>query len=105
MKSFIATLALVAGANARIAERWDSCSFHVSSSGAVTGTVGQLDDGQNRVGGPLSPAQYFIKDGAITDTNGRGCILTGVLSRSLPAAHPSKLQMLTISRVHDPMAV
>lgn len=75
MKSFITTLALVAGTNA-IITRWAPCCFHLSASVAVTGTVGQLDDGQNRVGGGLLPADYCIADGAITDGNGRGCILT-----------------------------
>jgi hypothetical protein len=75
MKTFISTLVLAAGANA-IITRWAPCCFGLSASGAVTGTVGQLGDGQNRVNGPLSPAQYCIADGAITDANGRGCILT-----------------------------
>jgi len=75
MNTFIFTLALVAGANA-IIPRWNPCCFHLSASGSVTGTVGQLGDGQNRVNGPLSPAEYCIVDGSITDANGRGCILT-----------------------------
>jgi len=75
MKTFISTLVLAAGANAIVA-RWAPCCFGLSASGAVTGTVGQLSDGQNRVNGPLSPAEYCIADGAITDANGRGCILT-----------------------------
>jgi hypothetical protein len=76
MKTLYSILGLVACTNAIIAERWVPCCFHVSASGAVTGTIGQLDDGQNRQGGGLSPAQYCIADGAITDANGRGCILT-----------------------------
>ncbi|XMA12767.1 hypothetical protein WAI453_005558 [Rhynchosporium graminicola] len=74
MKTFI-SLTLIASTNA-IVTRWAPCCFHLSSTGAVTGTVGQLDDGQNRVGGPLSPAQYCIADGAITDAHGRGCVVT-----------------------------
>ncbi|EKD17933.1 uncharacterized protein L3040_004473 [Drepanopeziza brunnea f. sp. 'multigermtubi'] len=74
MKSFI-SLALVAGTNA-IVTRWAPCCFHLSASGAITGTVGQLDDGQNRVNGGLSSAEFCIADGAIKDTNGRGCIIT-----------------------------
>lgn len=66
----------MATANALIGKRWTPCCFHVSASGAVTGTIGQLSDGQNRQGGGLAPAQYCITDGAITDANGRGCILT-----------------------------
>lgn len=76
MKSVYGILSFVASTNALIAQRWASCCFHVSASGAVTGTIGQLNDGQNRQGGGLSPAEYCIADGAITDANGRGCILT-----------------------------
>jgi len=75
MKTFISSLALIAGANA-IITRWAPCCFHISASGAVTGTVGQLDDGQNRVNGPLSQAEYCITESSITDASGRGCILT-----------------------------
>ncbi|KFY41384.1 hypothetical protein V495_04944 [Pseudogymnoascus sp. VKM F-4514 (FW-929)] len=66
---------LVAAADALIA-RTAPCCFHLSASGAVTGTIGQLDDGQNRQGGGLPPAQYCISGDSITDANGRGCILT-----------------------------
>jgi hypothetical protein len=69
------SLAFVAGSRALVS-RWTSCCFGLSASGAVTGTLGQLDDGQNRVNGPLSPAEYCISGTSITDANGRGCILT-----------------------------
>jgi len=75
MKSFVTALAFATGANALIA-RGSSCCFHISASGAVTGTAGQLDDGQVRINGPLSASQFCISDGGITDANGRGCILT-----------------------------
>ncbi|OBT74574.1 hypothetical protein VF21_07567 [Pseudogymnoascus sp. 05NY08] len=75
MKSITAILSLVAATDALIA-RTAPCCFHLSASGAVTGTIGQLDDGQNRQGGGLPPAQYCISGNSITDANGRGCILT-----------------------------
>lgn len=76
MKSFAAVAAFAAGANA-LAIRGDSCCFTVTASGGTSGTVGQLDDGQNRVGGGLPPATYCITPGGtITDGSGRGCILT-----------------------------
>ena len=75
MNSLVTALAIAAGASA-LTTRTASCCFHLDASGAVTGSVGQLDDGQNRVGGGLAPAQYCIADGGITDANGRGCILT-----------------------------
>lgn len=76
MKSFAAVAAFAAGASA-LAIRGDSCCFTVTASGGTSGTVGQLDDGQNRVGGGLPPATYCItSSGTITDGSGRGCILT-----------------------------
>ena len=78
MKTFIAALALVAEANT-LTTRWAPCCFHIDASGAVTGSLGQLADGQNRQGGGLPAAEYCIADSAITDANGRGCILTRML--------------------------
>ncbi|OQD81038.1 hypothetical protein PENANT_c030G04659 [Penicillium antarcticum] len=77
MKNFGTLAAFAAGAQALVA-RDDSCCFHLNASGDKTGPVGQLSDGQNRIGDDsLSPAQYCISsDGSITDGNGRGCILT-----------------------------
>lgn len=75
MKAFAAFAALFCTANA-VKTRWTPCCFHPNASGAVTGTVGPLDDGQNRVNGALAPTQFCIADGAITDANGRGCIIT-----------------------------
>ncbi|KAJ5827344.1 hypothetical protein N7447_004107 [Penicillium robsamsonii] len=77
MKNFITIAAFAAGTNALVG-RSDSCCFHLTSSGDASGKLGQLSDGQNRIGDDsLSPAQYCIDSkGAITDSNGRGCILT-----------------------------
>ncbi|OJJ44523.1 hypothetical protein ASPZODRAFT_153460 [Penicilliopsis zonata CBS 506.65] len=75
MKTFVTVAALAAGANALVS-RGDSCCFHLTASGGASGTVGQLSDGQNRIGGGLSAAEYCISDGKITDSSGRGCILT-----------------------------
>jgi len=73
--NILLSFALVAGSNALVS-RGTSCCFGLSSSGAMTGTLGQLDDGQNRVNGPLAAAEYCISGTSITDANGRGCILT-----------------------------
>ncbi|KAJ5158824.1 GPI anchored cell wall protein [Penicillium coprophilum] len=77
MKNIITIAAFAAGTNALVG-RSDSCCFHLTSSGDASGKLGQLSDGQNRIGDDsLSPAQYCIDSkGAITDANGRGCILT-----------------------------
>lgn len=78
MKNFVTVAAFAAGANALVG-RSSSCCFHLTASGGASGTLGQLSDGQNRIGdNSLSAAQYCIdSNGAITDANGRGCILTG----------------------------
>lgn len=77
MKSFMTLLASATAANALVS-RDGSCCFHLDASGGASGSLGQLSDGQNRIGDDsLKPAQYCIdSNGAITDGNGRGCILT-----------------------------
>ena len=77
MKNFVTVAAFAAGANALVG-RSSSCCFHINVSGGAQGDLGQLGDGQNRVGDDsLSPAQYCIDaSGGITDGSGRGCILT-----------------------------
>ena len=74
MKYSFATLALSAGASAASVQR--SCTFTLTASGGQSGTLGQLSDGQNRVGGNLPQETYSINNGQITDSQGRGCILT-----------------------------
>jgi hypothetical protein len=77
MHSKIIALAVASSsASAFVLPRDDGCTFEVTASGGKSGTVGQLGDGQNRIGGGLAPATYHISNGGITDANGRGCILT-----------------------------
>ncbi|ORY11707.1 ubiquitin 3 binding protein But2 C-terminal domain-domain-containing protein [Clohesyomyces aquaticus] len=57
------------------------CCFTLTAHGpkmskGPTGILGQLSDGQNRVGGKHPPATYCLDDGKIVDKNHRGCILT-----------------------------
>lgn len=76
MKSTIAIAALVAGANALVG-RSDSCCFQLTASGGETGTLGQLTDGQVRLGDTtLSAAEFCISNSIITDSEGRGCVVT-----------------------------
>ena len=77
MKSIIAALAaFAAGANALVA-RDNVCCFHLTASGGIPGTIGQLDDGQIRIQGPLSPSEFCINSsGGIVDDSGYGCVLT-----------------------------
>ncbi|OJD32057.1 gpi anchored cell wall protein [Diplodia corticola] len=75
MKYAFSPLVFTLGASAAALKRSDCC-FQLTASGGQSGSVGQLNDGQNRVGGGYSPATYCLSNGAITDKNGRGCILT-----------------------------
>lgn len=76
MKTFVTAAGFAVGASAAILPRTDGCCFQLTASGGVSGTLGQLDDGQNRVGGGLGSATYCINGDTITDGSGRGCILT-----------------------------
>ncbi|KAI9887996.1 MAG: hypothetical protein M1823_000117 [Watsoniomyces obsoletus] len=82
MKATLLTLvgSLMLGADAlTLGARDGTCCFHLTASGGVSGPVGQLPDGQNRVGGSYSytPGLYCIgRDGTIKDGSQRGCILT-----------------------------
>ena len=76
MTGILLLAGLVAGASAAAVPPAGSCCFQLTAAGGKAGTVGQLGDGQNRVGGSYPPATYCIKNGAITDAHGRGCILT-----------------------------
>ncbi|KAJ5917145.1 hypothetical protein N7466_010699 [Penicillium verhagenii] len=76
MKSTIAIAALVAGANALVG-RSDSCCFQIAASGGESGSLGQLTDGQVRLGDTtLSAAEFCISNSIITDSEGRGCVIT-----------------------------
>lgn len=80
MKTFAAIAALAVCATARLTQRGDNqkCCFSLTANGGgLSGSVGELDDGQARIGGGLPPSHFCITDnGEITDQSGRGCILT-----------------------------
>ncbi|KAF3386408.1 hypothetical protein F1880_001007 [Penicillium rolfsii] len=76
MRTCFSIAAFAAGSQALIT-RGGSCCFHLTASGGASGSVGQLSDGQNRIGdNSLSPAEFCINSSSITDSHGRGCILT-----------------------------
>jgi len=77
MKGFITLAIFIANAHALVG-RNQPCCFHLTASGSASGHVGQLSDGQNRIGdNSLPPAEFCISSGgSITDRSGRGCILT-----------------------------
>ncbi|TVY30671.1 hypothetical protein LHYA1_G001171 [Lachnellula hyalina] len=72
MKYSLSTLAVAVGASLAASQ----CTFSITASGGQSGIVGQLSDGQNRIGGSNSQGTYTISNGQITDSLGRGCILT-----------------------------
>ncbi|GAB7358501.1 hypothetical protein MBLNU230_g2564t1 [Neophaeotheca triangularis] len=73
-------LASAAGVSALVARNDDTCCFSLTASGTMGGQVGELDDGQVRVGQsnlPTMPGKFCINNnGGLTDSYGRGCILT-----------------------------
>ncbi|KAJ4296191.1 hypothetical protein N0V90_006235 [Kalmusia sp. IMI 367209] len=76
MKYAITPLAFAVGSSALAIRQSQQC-VQLQASGGASGTLGQLSDGQNRVGGGYGAACYCLdSNGGFTDSNGRGCILT-----------------------------
>ena len=75
MKHSLAPLAFALGSTALVV-RGDQQCVQLKASGSTSGTLGQLSDGQNRVGGGYTAACYCLSNGGFTDNSGRGCILT-----------------------------
>ncbi|OKL56675.1 hypothetical protein UA08_08253 [Talaromyces atroroseus] len=77
MRTTFASAAFIATANALVARDTPTCCFGLAATGNATGVLGQIDDGQVRIGSGLPPGQFCIDpSGAIKDGNGRGCYLT-----------------------------
>lgn len=74
MRYALSVAAFGIGASALSVPR--SCTFSLTASGGVSGPVGTLSDGQNRVGGDQETEQYTINNGAVINSFGNGCILT-----------------------------
>lgn len=53
------------------------CSFTITSSGGIACPAGELADGQIRLNGSEPTAQFYFSDGKITDSEGKGCLITG----------------------------
>lgn len=53
-------------------------NFTMTANGkdSAHGPIGQLNDGQNRIGGGLPKGTYTLKDGYVWDQHSRACILT-----------------------------
>lgn len=76
MKHALAQVAFGLGANALVARDASQQCIKLKASGSVSGVLGQLGDGQNRIGGGYGETCYCLSNGGFTDTSGRGCILT-----------------------------
>lgn len=73
---YTVALAFGIGANALVAREAAQC-VQLKASGGASGVLGQLDDGQNRIGGGHPSGCYCLgSDTGFTDSKGRGCILT-----------------------------
>lgn len=94
MRSFAAIAAFAAGANALVG-RGNTCCFHLDASGGASGTVGQLGDGQNRLGGGLPVAKFCIDSSGSITSNNSGCILTRKLL-NYPNASPERRENIGI---------
>jgi hypothetical protein len=86
MRYAFAPVAFGLGANALVARQTSTC-YQLQASGGAAGILGQLGDGQNRIGGDGNPTGCYCLSGngdgndgegsgGFTDSNGRGCILT-----------------------------
>lgn len=75
MKLFFAALVLAARTIAGSGH--DGCSFTLNSSGGIACPAGELPDGQIRLNGSYEISTFYISDGAITDSEGKGCLITG----------------------------
>lgn len=78
MKSLFLLAASAATVNGLVGRAEPACCFHLNVSGEVTGPLGQLVDGQSRVGDHSLPQSEFCinSTGVITDATGKGCIIT-----------------------------
>ncbi|KAF2260113.1 hypothetical protein CC78DRAFT_473734 [Lojkania enalia] len=75
MKYAFAPFAFGLGTNALVARQSQQC-VQLQASGGASGILGQLGDGQNRIGDGNPTGCYCLGHGSFTDSNDRGCILT-----------------------------
>ncbi|KAK3064789.1 hypothetical protein LTS18_003920 [Coniosporium uncinatum] len=50
--------------------------FQLAASGPAQGTLGQIPDGQIRIGGNSAASTFCMNNGILKDSQGRGCITT-----------------------------
>lgn len=80
MRYTLVPLALGLGVSAiDLQKRYHECKFELNAKGGANGCIGQLEDGQCRIGGKYAPATFTLDQttGILEDAKGRGCIITG----------------------------
>ncbi|KAH8700234.1 ubiquitin 3 binding protein But2 C-terminal domain-containing protein [Talaromyces proteolyticus] len=90
MKTVFAVTACIATANALVTQN-ATCCFNMTVSGTSSGRLGQIDDGQTRLGNSTLASQFCIdSSGGITDAKHRGCFFTPPTSQLQcdEGAHP-----------------
>lgn len=78
MKSLLASIFLAATAQAFYSNQ-SSCCFEITAlipSTHTNASLGQLSDGQVRIGGGLLPSVFCLSSTSIADQSSRGCIIT-----------------------------
>ena len=96
MHSKIIALAVAgSSASAFVVPRDDGCTFGITASGGKSGTVGQLGDGQNRIGGGLAPASYHTKSNASRSLRNALKLLnaTSKISTFVVSCKPAEMQI------------
>lgn len=76
MKQALSPLLFTLSVHALVVRNYGQQCIQLKASGGASGLLGQLDDGQNRIGGGHPTGCYCLSNGGFTDSNGRGCILT-----------------------------
>lgn len=79
MRHTLIPLAFGLGASAGVLKRGDGCHSEIHAHGHAHGPVGELSDGQCRVGGGYAPVRYHLnkRTGILTNSKGWGCIIAG----------------------------
>lgn len=94
MKSLLFLSAFAASVNGLVGRAEPACCFYLNVTGEVTGPLGQLVDGQSRVGDYSLPQSQFCinSTGVVTDATGKGCIITSEFASSKSAYFQKLIQ-------------
>lgn len=73
MASKLALTLAAASSVSGLALRGDGCTLTLTTSGGVSYPVGQHNSGQTRAGSAITPTEFTLNGGSLTDSQGRGC--------------------------------